>query len=74
MQGRSSLTTNLKYVHTMAHIALSLLMTTGQAARTMYVEEQEAIRQELELKKLEKEGGKLIDEILWGIPRGCMFI
>ena len=41
-----------------------------QTAREQYVEGQEALRREIERKKLEKETGKLIDEMLWGVPRG----
>ncbi|THH21523.1 hypothetical protein EW146_g23 [Bondarzewia mesenterica] len=41
-----------------------------KAARAQYVEGQEALRREIEQKKFEKESGRLIDEILWGVPRG----
>ncbi|TFY81944.1 hypothetical protein EWM64_g2064 [Hericium alpestre] len=39
-------------------------------ARAQYVEGQDALRREMEAKKLEKESGRLIEEMLWGVPKG----
>ncbi|KAF7791880.1 hypothetical protein EIP86_002904 [Pleurotus ostreatoroseus] len=41
-----------------------------ERARANYMEGQALIRRELEQKKSEKDHGKLIDEMLWGAPRG----
>ncbi|TFY67439.1 hypothetical protein EVG20_g3941, partial [Dentipellis fragilis] len=40
-----------------------------KAARAHYVEEQETLRREMEEKKLEKESGRLIEEMLWAVPQ-----
>ncbi|KAA1471501.1 hypothetical protein DENSPDRAFT_776904 [Dentipellis sp. KUC8613] len=40
-----------------------------KAARAHYVEEQETLRREMEEKKLEKESGRLIEEMLWAAPQ-----
>ncbi|KAH9937716.1 Rec8 like protein-domain-containing protein [Fomitopsis serialis] len=41
-----------------------------KAARANYVEGQETIRQELIHKKFEKDSGKIIEELIWGVPSG----
>ncbi|KAI0068210.1 hypothetical protein BV25DRAFT_1911222 [Artomyces pyxidatus] len=41
-----------------------------KTARAQYVESQEALRREIEHKKLEKESGRRIEEMLWGVPLG----
>lgn len=35
------------------------------------MEGQEAIRKELIHKKFEKESGRIIEELIWGVPSGC---
>ena len=39
-------------------------------ARANYVQQQEALKREVELKKAEKESGRLIEEMIYGAPRG----
>ncbi|TFY62923.1 hypothetical protein EVJ58_g3563 [Rhodofomes roseus] len=41
-----------------------------KAARANYMEGQETIRQELVHKKFEKESGKIMEELIWGVPSG----
>ncbi|KAH8120144.1 Rec8 like protein-domain-containing protein [Phellopilus nigrolimitatus] len=41
-----------------------------KAAREKYVEGQRAIRLEMERKRLEKEGCKVLDDMIWGVPEG----
>jgi hypothetical protein len=42
-----------------------------QTARAHYVEDQEALRREIEEKRLEKEGARLISQMLYGVPTIC---
>jgi meiotic recombination protein REC8 len=44
---------------------------SNKAARAQYVEDQEALRRELEEKRLEKEGARLISQMLYGVPPIC---
>ncbi|OSD03409.1 hypothetical protein PYCCODRAFT_1466798 [Trametes coccinea BRFM310] len=39
-------------------------------ARANYVQEQELLKREIAQKKLEKESGKLIEEMIYGVPKG----
>ena len=41
-----------------------------QMARANYVQEQEHLKRELTQKKLEKDNGKLIEEMIYGAPKG----
>ncbi|KAH7930949.1 hypothetical protein BV22DRAFT_1101346 [Leucogyrophana mollusca] len=41
-----------------------------KAARIHYLEEQNIIRREIALKRYEKDHGKIIDDMLWGVPGG----
>ncbi|KAL6309946.1 hypothetical protein BKA93DRAFT_722097 [Sparassis latifolia] len=41
-----------------------------KAARANYMEGQDILRQELVQKKLEKESGRLLEEMIWGVPKG----
>lgn len=41
-----------------------------KAARANYMEGQESLRREMLQKKYEKESGKLVEEMIWGVPRG----
>ncbi|THH03827.1 hypothetical protein EW145_g5973 [Phellinidium pouzarii] len=41
-----------------------------KAARENYVEGQRAIRLEIDRKKLEREGVKVLEDMIWGIPKG----
>lgn len=49
-------------------------MRAIQAARANYLEGQDAIRRELIHKKFEKESGRIIEELIWGVPAGCKLI
>lgn len=49
----------------------SVIHRTCKAARAQYVEDQEALRRELEEKRLEKEGARLISQMLYGVPPIC---
>ncbi|KDQ63558.1 hypothetical protein JAAARDRAFT_189121 [Jaapia argillacea MUCL 33604] len=40
------------------------------AAREKYLEDQDALRYELEARRAEKMGGKMIEDLIWGVPRG----
>ena len=44
---------------------------TWKTARAQYVEGQEALRRGLEEKRLEKEGARLISQMLYGVPPIC---
>ncbi|KAF9478528.1 hypothetical protein BDN70DRAFT_933321 [Pholiota conissans] len=39
-------------------------------ARAKYLESQNLIRQDIFMKKVEKENGKKIEELIWGVPKG----
>ncbi|KAI0309026.1 hypothetical protein OF83DRAFT_1089355, partial [Amylostereum chailletii] len=41
-----------------------------KAARAQYVEDQNALRNELEQKRLTRQSGRLVEEMLWGVPLG----
>ncbi|CCL99539.1 uncharacterized protein FIBRA_01557 [Fibroporia radiculosa] len=41
-----------------------------KAARENYLEGQDTLRRNIAQKRIEKESGKLIEDILWGVPRG----
>jgi hypothetical protein len=45
-------------------------LDSAQAARAQYLELQNRLRQELGLKRLEKNNDKIMEELLWGIPEG----
>lgn len=49
----------------------SVIHRTYKAARAQYVEGQEALRRELEEKRLAKEGARLISQMLYGVPPIC---
>ena len=42
-----------------------------QASRENYLQRQEAIKRAQEHKRMEKDGTRAIDEMLWGPPTGC---
>jgi len=48
-----------------------VIHSTSKTARAQYVEDQEALRRELEEKRLEKEGARLISQMLYGVPAIC---
>jgi meiotic recombination protein REC8 len=39
-------------------------------ARAKYLESQNLIRREMLMKRSEKENSKIIDELIWGVPKG----
>ncbi|KII94383.1 hypothetical protein PLICRDRAFT_425757 [Plicaturopsis crispa FD-325 SS-3] len=41
-----------------------------KAARSQYLEGQDALRRDMALKKTEKESGKIIEDMIWGAPEG----
>ncbi|KAJ6604638.1 hypothetical protein DFH09DRAFT_316557 [Mycena vulgaris] len=41
-----------------------------KAARAQYLQGQGALRREINQKKLEKDGGKILEDMVWGAPRG----
>ncbi|KAJ7487587.1 hypothetical protein B0H11DRAFT_2408492 [Mycena galericulata] len=41
-----------------------------KAARAQYLQGQTILRRELDRKRIEKEGGKILEDMLWGVPRG----
>lgn len=45
-------------------------LTLHKRARSNYIEGQAEIRRELALKKAEKEGMKMLEELVFGPPRG----
>ena len=47
-----------------------LIYNSKQEARMNYVEEQDALKREIAQKKAEKENSKLIEEMIYGAPRG----
>ncbi len=46
-------------------------MTSNQVARAKYLQLQRHQRQELLQKKLEKESGRIVEEMICGAPKGC---
>jgi hypothetical protein len=44
-----------------------------KVARAKYLESQNAIRQGILTKKLEKNSGRIIEELVWGVPKGSKF-
>jgi len=47
-----------------------------ETARTQYLEGQNMLRWEIFQKKCEKESGKVVENMLWGVPTGrkCSFV
>ncbi|KAJ7038216.1 Rec8 like protein-domain-containing protein [Mycena alexandri] len=41
-----------------------------KAARAQYLKGQAVLRRDLDQKKAEKDGGKIIEDMVWGVPRG----
>ncbi|KAL5534409.1 hypothetical protein ACEPAG_871 [Sanghuangporus baumii] len=41
-----------------------------KSARDHYVERQRVLRLEMEKKRVEKEGGKALEDLIWGVPEG----
>lgn len=51
---------------------LSTVIHCGcKTARAHYVEGQETLRREIEKKRLEKDGARLISQMLYGVPPIC---
>jgi hypothetical protein len=44
-----------------------------QVARAKYLESQNTIRREILTKKLEKNSGRIIEDLVWGVPKGSKF-
>lgn len=44
-----------------------------KVARAKYLESQNTIRREILIKKLEKNSGRIIEELVWGAPKGSKF-
>lgn len=44
-----------------------------KVARAKYLESQNIIRREILTKKLEKNTGRIIEELVWGVPKGSKF-
>ena len=49
----------------------SVIRHTSKKARAHYVEDQEAARRSIDGKRLEKEGSRLIFQMLYGAPPIC---
>ena len=49
----------------------SVIHFGGKTARAQYVGDQEALRHEIEKKRLEKEGARLISQMLYSVPPIC---
>lgn len=49
---------------------MAQLLTVPKRARANYMEGQALLRREFEQKRSEKGHDKLLDEMLWGAPRG----
>jgi len=43
-------------------------------ARAKYLESQNRLRRETLNKKIEKDSGKFIDDLIWGVPKGSKSI
>ncbi len=48
----------------------TLLLTETQRARAHYLEGQAELRREHAQKKAERDGMKMLEEMVWGAPRG----
>jgi len=51
--------------------SVSVINFGRKTARAQYVEDQEALRREIEKKRLEKEGARLISQMLYSVPPIC---
>lgn len=49
----------------------SIIHRPSKTARAHYVEDQEALRRGIEERRLEKEGARLISQMLYGVPPIC---
>ena len=49
----------------------SIIHRPSKTARAHYVEDQEALRRRIEERRLEKEGARLISQMLYGVPSIC---
>lgn len=71
LDARTELTNEELEVHSQPVMScLSTDIFIPQRARANYIEVQAQIRRELEQKKAEKESGRLVEEMIWGAPRG----
>lgn len=48
-------------------------LTFFKVARAKYLESQNIIRREILTKKLEKNSGRIIEQLVWGVPKGSKF-
>jgi meiotic recombination protein REC8 len=70
LDSRTELTDNeLKVSFSPSAVAICLTLHL-KAARAQYLEAQNALRREMELKRSEKDSSKTIDNILFGVPPG----
>ena len=74
LDARTELTDDELRVHFM-HLMFILhyLTALSQVARAKYLESQNAIRREILTKKIEKNTGKIVEELVWGVPKGSKF-
>ena len=49
----------------------SVIHSACKTARAHYVADQEALRRDIEERRLEKEGARLISQMLYGVPPIC---
>lgn len=51
----------------------SIHVSFPKTARTQYLHSQGILRQEIDLKQSEKEKGKMVEEMVWGVPSCSAF-
>ena len=47
---------------------------SNQMSRTNYVQEQEVLKLQLAQRKVDKENSKLIEEMIYGVPKGGKYL
>ncbi|KDR84977.1 hypothetical protein GALMADRAFT_131737 [Galerina marginata CBS 339.88] len=71
LDARTELTDDeLKVLFNSLSLFSSERLVFGQIARAKYVESQKRLRREMMNKKLEKDNGRYVEELIWGVPKG----
>lgn len=73
LDARTELTNEELEVRTFVNIR-ALLLIARQRARAHYLEGQAELRREHAHKKAERDGMKMLEEMVWGAPRGSEYL
>jgi len=74
LDARTELTDDELKVFTRPNAKPTVTDQKKKIARAKYVESQNRLRRETLNKRLEKDSGKLIDDLIWGVPKGSKSI